>query len=207
MPRNIEYQLERYLKEENVLKFFLLCATDLNLYQPKNIRDKYDFHYGDVNFYYKEECNAFIERIDAKKRLLNNKDAIQKSIDDRYDYQKQYYQQCLKSYEEEDAKIDRVQARINELVPKNELQRLFLSAIQDYINEHKKYVIANRYKEPVKWNIEELRAELANELKDAQVEIKRLEFSKLFDQNQTFWDEIDEDWLSKMQENSNSKKD
>ena len=199
MPSNIDYLLEKHIKEENLPRFILTCAIYHGFFPSNKFLKQFGSGYGPDNFFESHE-EMFKRKLSDELKLdellnpkVGDEDALKAKIDKIYDHKYKRYLESFEEYNIEMRKLSAMDDRIRDLELDNDEERKFLRFITDYIGDQKD-VIRETYSKilvpPVKETYEEARERLIKELNES---IENLKLRLLF--NDSFFDGITKKWL------------
>ena len=199
MPSNIDYLLEKHIKEENLPQFILICAIYQGFFFFFQLLKKIGSGYGPDNNILSDELKKKKKLSDEYKlyRLLNPKeddeDDLKRELEKQYDHEYKEYLSWFEFYNRDMRKLLAMDDRVRNLEADNDEERKFLRFITNYIGDQKD-IIREKYSKilvpPVKETYEEARERLIKELTES---IENLKLRLLF--NDSFFEGITKKWL------------
>jgi hypothetical protein len=199
MPSNIDYLLEKHIKEENLPQFILICAIYHGFFPSNKLLKQFGSGYGPDNNILSDELMLKQKLSDEYKlyRLLNPKegdeDDLKRELEKQYDHEYKEYLSWFEFYNRDMRKILVIDDRVRNLEVGNDEEKKFLRFITNYIGDQKD-VIREKYSKilvpPVKETYDEARERLIKELTES---IENLKLRLLF--NDSFFEGITKKWL------------
>jgi hypothetical protein len=199
MPSNIDYLLEKHIKEENLPQFILICAIYHGFFPSNKLLKQFGSGYGPDNNILSDELMFKQKLSDEYKlyRLLNPKegdeDDLKRELEKQYDHEYKEYLSSFEFYNRDMRKLLVMDDRVRNLEAENDEEKKFLHFITNYIGDQKD-IIREKYSKilvpPVKETYEEARERLIKELTES---IENLKLRLLF--NDSFFEGITKKWL------------